>query len=148
MNVFGTLEKRWDASIAWSRRHSKIFDHAWRARERYGLVLGGRLAAAIAYYGFFAVFALALVAYSIVGYVLANSPAAVDAVNRFLQQNVPFLDAEQIADARNTVAVLGLIGLVLTGVGWIEAMRSSQRAIWGLEQQPGGFLIRRLVDLG
>src|SRR5262249_16273612 len=75
-------------------------------------------------------------------------PAAVETVNKFLQQNVPFLDAGQIADARTTVAVLGLIGLVLTGVGWIEAMRSSQRAIWGLDQQPGNLVIRRLVDLG
>src|SRR5215813_2468427 len=137
MKIIDRLERVWDASVDWSRRHSRVFDHAWRARERYNLVLGGRLAAAIAYYGFFAVFALALVAYSIVGYVLANSAAAVDAVNKFLQQYVPFLDAGQIADARNTVAVLGLVGLVLTGVGWIEAMRSSQRAVWGLDQQPG-----------
>ena len=42
-----------------------------------------------------------------------EQPAAVDAVNRFLQQNIPFLDAEQIADSRNTVAIVGLIGLVL-----------------------------------
>jgi membrane protein len=148
MKIIDWPVRAWEASTDWSRRHSKLFDHAWRARERYSVVLGGRLAAAIAYYGFFAVFALALVAYSIVGYVLANSQAAVDAVNKFLQQYVPFLNAQQIADARNTVAVLGLIGLVLTGVGWIEAMRSSQRAVWGLDQQPGNFFIRRLVDLG
>jgi membrane protein len=139
---------QWHAGIDWSRRHSRMFDHAWRARERYNEVLGGRLAAAVAYYGFFAVFALALVAYSAVGFVLANSSTAVDAVNNFLQRNVPFLNASQIADARNTVAVAGLIGLVFTGVGWVEAMRSSQRAIWNLDQQPGNLIIRRLVDLG
>ncbi len=110
-------------------------------------MLGGRLAAAIAYYGFFAVFALALLAYSIVGFVLANNAAAVDTVNRFLQQNIPFLDATQIAEARNTVAIVGLIGLVFTGVGWIESLRSSQRAIWGYEQQPGNVFIRRPLDL-
>ena len=82
------------------------------------------------------------------GYVLASNTAAVDAVNNFLQQNIPFLDASQIADSRNAVAVVGLIGLVFTGVGWIESMRSSQRAIWDLDQQPGNLIIRRLVDLG
>jgi membrane protein len=147
MNIFGAIENGWDASIDWSRRHSKIFDHAWRARLRYGEVLGGRLAAAIAYYGFFAVFALALVAYAVVGFVLANNPAAVDAVNNFLRNNIPFLNADQIADARNTVAIIGLIGFVFTGVGWIESLRSSQRAIWGVEQQPGNIFIRRLIDL-
>jgi len=147
MNIVDAVEKGWDASIDWSRRHSKVFDHAWRARLRYGEVLGGRLAAAIAYYGFFAVFALALVAYAIVGFVLANNPAAVDTVNNFLKQNIPFLDATQIAEARNTVAIVGIIGLVFTGVGWIESLRSSQRAIWRLEQQPGNLFVRRLLDL-
>ncbi len=148
MNPFAALEKGWDTLITRSRRRSKVFDHIWTARERYSEVLGGRLAAAIAYYGFFAVFALALVAYAIVGFVLANNAAAVDTVNQFLQQNIPFLDATQIVEARNTVAIAGLIGLVFTGVGWIESLRSSQRAIWGYEQQPGNLFIRRALDLG
>jgi membrane protein len=147
MNPFAALEKGWDILITRSRRRSKIFDHIWTARERYSEVLGGRLAAAIAYYGFFAVFALALIAYAIVGFVLANNTAAVDTVNRFLQQNIPFLDATQIAEARNAVAIVGLIGLVFTGVAWIESLRSSQRAIWGYEQQPGNLFIRRALDL-
>jgi len=147
MNPFAALEKGWDTAITRSRRRSKVFDHIWTARERYSEVLGGRLAAAIAYYGFFAVFALALIAYAIVGFVLANNTAAVDTVNRFLQQNIPFLDATQIAAARNAVAIIGLIGLVFTGVAWIESLRSSQRAIWGYEQQPGNLFIRRALDL-
>lgn len=148
VNIFDRIEAGWDSSIAWARRHSRAFDHAWRARERYNEVLGGRLAAAMAYYSFFAAFALALVAYAVVGYVLANSASAVAAVDKFLHQNVPFLNAGQIAESRTTVAVVGLIGLVFTGVGWIESVRSSQRAIWRLDQQPGNFFIRRLVDLG
>ena len=147
MNPFAALEKGWDIAITRCRRRSKAFDHIWTARERYSEVLGGRLAAAVAYYGFFAVFALALIAYAIVGFVLANNTAAVHTVNRFLQQNIPFLDATQIAEARNTVAIVGLIGLVFTGVGWIESLRSSQRAIWGFEQQPGNLFIRRALDL-
>jgi membrane protein len=138
---------RWDASVGWLRRHSAMFDHFWRARERFSEQLGGRLAAAIAYYGFFSVFALGLVAYAVVGYVLASNPQAVDAVSRFLQQNIPFLNVDEITDARGTVALVGLIGLTFTGVGWIESLRSSQRAIWHLDQQPGNLVVRRLVDL-
>jgi membrane protein len=137
----------WDAGIAAARRRSRHFDHVWTARERYNEVLGGRLAAAIAYYAFFAVFALGLLAYSIIGYVLASNEKAVEAVNKFLSANIPFLDAGQIADSRNTVAVIGLIGLFLTGAGWIESLRSSQRAVWGYDQQPGNLIIRRLVDM-
>lgn len=138
----------WNAGIAAARRRSRRFDHFWRAHERYDEVFGGRLAAAIAYYGFFAVFALALVAYSVIGFVLASNQSAVDVVNKFLQENIPFLDADQIADSRGTVAIVGLVGLVFTGVAWIESLRSSQRLIWDLEQQPGNMFIRRAVDLG
>ncbi len=147
MKIVGWVENTWNAGIDYARRHSRYFDHFWRARQRYNEELGGRLAAAIAYYAFFAVFALALLAYSIVGFVLASNQSAVDAVNRYLAANVPFLDASQIADSRNAIAIVGLVGLVLTGVGWIEALRSSQRAIWELDQQPGNVVIRRLVDL-
>lgn len=148
MTIFDLLFDVYDAVIAFGRRKSRIFDHLWRARQRFSELIGGRLAAALAYYAFFACFALALVAYSIVGYVLASNTTAVDAVNRFLQANIPFLDAAQIAASRTAVGVAGLIGLVLTGVGWIESMRSAQRAIWRLDQQPGNVIIRRLVDLG
>jgi membrane protein len=139
--------RAWDASITWARRKSRHFDHAWSARERFNEVLGGRLAAAIAYYAFFAVFALGLLTYSVIGYVLASNQRAVDAVNRFLSANIPFLDADTIAQSRNTVAIFGLIGLFFTGAGWIESLRSSQRAIWGYDQQPGNLVIRRLVDM-
>jgi membrane protein len=37
--------------------------------------------------------------------------------------------------------------LIVTGVGWIEAIRSSVRQIFDLEQQPGHPVIRWLADL-
>lgn len=130
-----------------ARRRSAAFDHFWRAMDLYGAVLGARLAAAIAYYGFFAVFALALVGYWAFGFVLARSPEASSAVNDFLSQNLPFLNVQQISDSSGTVGIVGLAVLVLTGIAWIEAIRSSQRFIYGVPQQPGNLLIRRVVDL-
>ena len=37
--------------------------------------------------------------------------------------------------------------MVGTGLAWVEAIRSSQRAIWQLNQHPGFIGIRQLVDL-
>lgn len=148
MKIVDSVVDAYDAGVAFARHRSRLFDHFWRARQRYNEMLGGRLSAAIAYYAFFACFALALVAYSVVGYVLASNTEAVNAVNQFLQANVPFLNAGQIAASRTAVGIAGLIGLALTGVGWVESMRSAQRAIWRLDQQPGNVIIRRLVDLG
>jgi membrane protein len=136
------------ALVEGARRRSRTFDHLWRAQERYGDTYAPRLAAAIAYYGFFAAFALSLVAFSILGYVLAGQGAAVGSASAYLHNNLPFLHVEDIRNARQAVAVLSFLGLVLAGVGWVDAMRSSQRAIWRLEQQPGQPVIRRLIDLG
>jgi membrane protein len=135
-----------DRLMRW-RHRSKYFDHFSRAILRYDEVSGGRLAAAIAYYGFFAVFALLLIGYSIFGILLTNNDDLFGIVREFLAQNLPFLDLQQVLDSGRTIGVVGLVGLMWTGIGWVEAIRSSQRAIWKLNQHPGFIGIRQLVDL-
>ncbi|MBX6356071.1 MAG: YihY/virulence factor BrkB family protein [Micromonosporaceae bacterium] len=144
----GRIEAAYNRAVAAGRRRSAAFDHFWRARQRYLDVLGGRLAAAIAYHAFFAAFALALVAYSVLGYLLDLNFDLLTEVDRFLRQNLPWLNSDEIKGSRGTVGVVGLIGVALTGIGWIESLRSSQRLIWGVQQQPGNPVIRRLIDLG
>ncbi|MEV1143127.1 YhjD/YihY/BrkB family envelope integrity protein [Micromonospora sp. NPDC049799] len=148
MNAFGRIEAALDRRISAARRRSVRVDHVWRAGVLYNDVLGGRLAAAIAYYGFFAVFALALVGYWVFGAVLESNAEVRDAAADFLGENLPFLDPVQIKESSGTVGVIGLIILAFTGIGWVEAIRSSQRLMYGLNQQPGNLVIRRLVDLG
>jgi membrane protein len=145
---FGRIEAAYDRAVAAGRRRSAAFDHVWRARQLYLEVLGGRLAAAIAYHAFFAAFALALVAYSVLGFLLEFNLNLVFEVDRFLRQNLPWLNSQQIKGSRGTVGVVGVIGVALTGIGWIESLRSSQRLIWRVAQQPGNPVIRRLIDLG
>ncbi|WP_460806266.1 YihY/virulence factor BrkB family protein [Micromonospora zhanjiangensis] len=147
MNVFDRIEAGFDRRVAAGRRRSRRFDHFWRAQDHYYNLLGPRLAAAIAYYGFFAVFALGLVAYSIFGFVVRSSHAVQIAVDQFLIRNLPFVGLDQIRESSSTIGVIGLVILLFTGVGWVEAIRSSQRLIYGLEQQPGNVVIRWLVDL-
>ncbi|MGN9774387.1 YhjD/YihY/BrkB family envelope integrity protein [Micromonospora sp. H33] len=148
MNVFGRIEATIGGRIEAARRRSEAFDHVWRAGVLYTDMLGGRLAAAIAYYGFFAVFALALVAYSVFGAILEDNREVSVAAADFLRENLPFLDPVQIADSSGTVGVVGLVILAFTGIGWVEAIRSSQRLMYGLNQQPGNLVVRRLVDIG
>ncbi|MCI4064181.1 YihY/virulence factor BrkB family protein [Micromonospora sp. R77] len=148
MNVIGRIEAGLERRIDAVRDRSATFDHLWRAGTLYTDVLAGRLAAAIAYYGFFAVFALALVAYWVFGAILQDNDEVSAAAAGFLEENLPFLDPQQIAQSSNTVGVIGLVILVFTGIGWVEAIRSSQRLMYGLNQQPGNLVVRRLVDLG
>jgi hypothetical protein len=56
------LTKRAAAAWRWARRRYGWLDHLVRAGARYDEADGGRLAAAVTYYAFFATFALALLA--------------------------------------------------------------------------------------
>ena len=129
------------------RHRSRIFDHLSRAVLRYVDVQGGRLAAAIAYYGFFAIFALLLIGYSVFGILLTNNSDLFDIVRDFLAQNLPFLDLQQLLASGKTVGIVGILGLTFTGIGWVEAIRSSQRLIWRLNEQPGYVGLRQMLDL-
>src|ERR1043165_8791132 len=68
---------------AWgqARRRYGWLDHLVRAGARYDRADGGRLAAAVTYYAFFATFALALLAFAIFGFVL-DDPVVLRAVQR------------------------------------------------------------------
>jgi membrane protein len=147
VSVFNRAVAGVEHRLTVARRRSRAVDHVWRAVTRYNDVLGGRLAAAIAYYGFFAVFALGLVAYSVFGFVLRRNAGIRDVVDDFLTQNLPFIRLEQIAESGRTIGVVGVVILTFTGIGWVEAIRSSQRLIHNLKQQPGNLVTRRLVDI-
>ena len=136
-----------EARIMALRHRSRHFDHLSRAWLRYDGVNGGRLAAAIAYYGFFAVFALLLIGYSIFGILLTNNSDLFEIVRDFLARNLPFLNLQQILESGRTIGVVGLLGLVFTGIAWVEAIRSSQRLIWQLKEHPGYIGVRQVVDL-
>lgn len=147
VNAFERVVLGIDQRLTAHRRRSPWFDHLARAVGRYNDVLGGRLAAAIAYYGFLAVFALGLVAYAVLGALLGDSAESGEVIVGFLKQNLPFVDPEQIRESSSRPGIIGLILLAVTGIGWVEAIRSSQRLIHGLAQHPGYIVLRQLVDL-
>jgi membrane protein len=142
------IVERWDRTRESARRRSELVDHLWLAKERMEEVLASRLAAAISYYGFFAAFSLAVVAYSVIGRVLGYEGGFVDEINDYLSTTLPWVVETANQVGRSEVAIAGMVALVLTGVGWVEALRSSQRAVWLLDQHPGNWIVRRLVDLG
>ncbi len=138
--------RRWALTgmLAWvrARRRYRLLDHAARAATRYREAGGRRLAAAVTYYAFFAVFALALLGFATLGYVL-HEPAVED----YLASNLPQLDTGAIRDARGALGAIAFISLPVIGWLWVDALRSSLRAIWRREQYPGPLLRRILVEL-
>lgn len=147
MNPIDRAYEAVEARIMRVRLKSRIFDHFSRALIRFWDVQGGRLAAAIAYYGFFAIFALLLIGYSIFGILLTNNVELLNVVTDFLAQNLPFLDIDAILSSGRTVGIVGIVGLTFTGIGWVESIRSSQRLIWRVPEQPGYVGVRQALDL-
>ena len=155
MNIADRIEARFDRAVADARKRSPKFDHAWQAYERLDEVLSSRLAAAISYYGFFAAFALVVVVYSILGRALdasgstlAGQGGLLGTINTYLSNNLPWVTETARQVGKGEVTAIGLVALIFAGVGWVEALRSSQRAVWRVDQDPGHWIIRHLVDLG
>ncbi|WP_243710288.1 YihY/virulence factor BrkB family protein [Micromonospora sp. KC213] len=113
---------------------------------RYAEADGGRLAAAVTYYAFFATFALALLGFALFGFVL-DDPAVQRSVQRYLDQNLPNLDVQALRTARGAAGVIAFLGLPVTGWFWVNALRSSIRKVWRLPEYPGTFVVRLLIDL-
>lgn len=130
---------RWARRIGW-------LDHVVRAGVRYDQADGGRLAAAITYYAFFATFALTLLGFAVFGFVLDN-PAVARSVQHYLTLNLPRIDVQALRHARGTVGIIAFFGLPVTGWFWADALRSSIRRVWQLPEYPGAFLVRVLLDL-
>lgn len=140
------LVQRATAGFRRARRRFGWLDHLALAVVRYDWADGGRLAAAVTYYAFFAAFSLALLGFAVLGYVLDN-PAVLRSVQSYLSQNLPSLDAQVLREARGTAGLVALLVLPVAGLFWVDALRSSIRAIWRLPQYPGNFFLRQLIDL-
>ena len=130
-------------AVAWRRARSRHgwLDHLVRAWVRYDQADGGRLAAAVTYYAFFATFALALLGFAVFGFLL-DDPVVLRSVQRYLAQNLPSLDPQALRHARGTVGVIAFVGLPVTGWFWVDALRSSIRKVWGLPEYPGAIYAR------
>jgi membrane protein len=122
-------------------------DHTARALIRYDKADAGRLSAALTYYAFFATFALVLLGFAILGRIL-DHPAALTEVQRYLSDTFPRLDVQALRNAGGTAGLVACVVLPLTGLFWMDTLRSATRAIWRLEEYPGNFFLRQIIDLG
>lgn len=138
------------------RRKSPQLDHVVRAWQRYSKDQGGQLAAAVTYFGFLSFFPLLALAFSILGYVVAHDPSLRVDVEQSLQQALPGLighgsgqiDVDKIAAAKAGAGILGLVGLLYTGLGWVDALRTALRQMWHQDTNGGNVVVKKLWDVG
>ncbi|MFE7354198.1 YihY/virulence factor BrkB family protein [Streptomyces sp. NPDC057543] len=125
--------------------------HAWRSYEALERVHWARLAAAITFISFLALFPLIAVGAAIGAALLSTEQ--LHTIENKLTEQVPGISeqlgiGDLVAHAGTVGGVAGAL-LLLTGVGWIGAMRGCLRAVWGMDDvDQGNPVIRKLKDVG
>lgn len=114
--------------------------HAWRSYERLDRVHWTRLAAAITFISFLALFPLITVAAAVGATLLSQDQ--LDRLQNSLAEQVPGISDQLDIDA--LVANAGTVGLVagavllFTGIGWVGSMRDCLRAVWEKDDEDEG----------
>ena len=55
---------------------------------------------------------------------------------------------DQAINSRTSVGVIGLLGALYAGIGWITNLRAALTEQWEQQRQPGNFLVTKLRDFG
>jgi len=122
----------------------------WRAWNRYGARRGNRLAGATSFFGFLSMFPLIVLAAAIIGPLLGDD--AIDALKKALEKNLPGIgdkiDIDALIAHAGTIGLISAIGLLFTGLGWIDSLRASIRSMHELDDEPGNMVKLKAVDLG
>ncbi|WP_329220401.1 YihY/virulence factor BrkB family protein [Streptomyces sp. NBC_01485] len=124
--------------------------HAWRSYERLDRVKWTRLAAAMTFVSFVALFPLLTVAAAIAAATLSTSRQ--QELQDKIADQVPGI-SDQL-DIHNLVQNAGTIGLIagavllLTGISWVGQMRDCLRAVWELPDPDENPVLRKAKDTG
>src|SRR4051812_9539592 len=133
------------------RARRPFVDHMVRAFSRYQADGGDRLAASVTYFGFLSFFPLIALAFSVAGFVVDAYPDAqnklVEEINAFLPGLADKLDVSSIGNAKVATGIIGIVGLLLSGLGWMDALREAIRTIWHHNVQAGNVVVKKLVDI-
>jgi membrane protein len=124
--------------------------HAWRSFERLVRVHWTRLAAAMTFRSFVALFPLLTVAAAIGAATLGKERQ--EALQDTITDQVPGisdqLDVGELAENAGTIGLIAGAALVFTGISWAGSMRECLRAVWELPDEDENPLLRKGKDAG
>ncbi|MEU8896999.1 inner membrane protein YhjD [Nocardia sp. NPDC048505] len=130
-------------------------DHLVRAGGRYNRQRGDYYAAGITYFTVLSLFPLLMVAFAVVGFVLSSHPELLTELQQKIIDAIPGELGDQLndlidsaIDSRGTVGVLGLLGAVYSGLGWMANLRAALTEQWEQQTQDADWFRTKLSDLG
>lgn len=146
------LIARLRAWVGQARRVTWI-DHVVRAWTQYKANSGDYLAGAITYFSFLALFPVILLGVSIAGFVLHSHPAALQTLLNNVEKNAPGglgstikTAIDTAISARTGVGIVGLVGTLFTGLGWVANLRLGIELVWGAGKSQRNFLKAKTAD--
>lgn len=121
----------------WRRRYPWL-DRLVRAAASYQEHYGDYYAAAITYFSVLALVPLLMIAFSVVGFVLAGNPELLNRLQQSIAEAVP---SEQLSELiynvvrkaieqAGAVGAIGLVGALYSGLGWMTNLRDALTAQW------------------
>ena len=157
MNLPGFLTRaRDDAKARWHAAGERYFwlKHIVLAWNRFKDNHGNHFAAAITYFSFLALFPVLLLAASVLGFVLRHNPDLQQDLFDKITSGLPGGFGQTVKDsvnaavkARTGVGIVGLVGLLLTGLGWVGNLRAAIDAVWGVTPPKKNFFQAKLANL-
>ncbi|MFF4601960.1 YihY/virulence factor BrkB family protein [Streptomyces sp. NPDC001339] len=124
--------------------------HAWRAYERMLRVKWTRLAAAITFTSFVALFPLLTVGVAIGATMLSDRQ--LHELEGTIAQQFPGisaqLDVTALVENATTVGLVAGAVLLFTGIGWVDSLRDCLRAVWEKDDEDINFFVGKLRDGG
>ncbi|GAA2839798.1 YihY/virulence factor BrkB family protein [Kitasatospora sp. CM 4170] len=120
----------------------------YRVYEHFTAARGNRLAGAVTFFGFLALFPLLTVALAIAVATLSDTRVA-DLEKRISEQLPGISDALNLPSLVANAGAVGLVSgilLLLSGLGWVDTMRTSIRDVWQLPEDGGNLVLRKAWD--
>jgi membrane protein len=154
-----SLKRRVTTTVDRARHRWPLLDHGLRMQAHYGRVNGSAQAGAITYFAFLSFFPILALAFFVVGYVARVDTSARDNLVRAIQQVLPgivsndpnatgTITISSIEHAATTVGLLGLVGVIYSGLGWLSGMRTALEVLFEMPRSEyPNFLVGKLRDL-
>lgn len=131
-------------------------DRVARMQEHYSGTNGSQLAGAVTYFGFLSVFPILALAFFVVGWVSKVYPGAHGDLRSALDGVLPGLvgsgpghiQLSTFQDSAGAVGVIGLLGVLYAGLGWISSLRNALEAVFEIPRsQMPNLILGKLIDL-
>jgi membrane protein len=151
-----SLKERLTARVEELRTRRPVVDHLVRTVQHYGDVKGGLQAGAVTYFAFLSLFPILALAFFAVGLLAQVYPDAradlIEAIDGVLPgligEGDGQLSLDTIEGSAGTVGLLGLVGVLYAGLGWLSGMRTALRVMFeSPSKTQRGFVGGKLIDL-